>query len=115
MKPITPAFTMVNSEAPIKMGPGWYRLANVPIYIWIIATVTVTGSLINPDGSVTDLNGTVMSLSNFPICDGTMGEYYNIGSENGDLYFSPNVTVTEVTVTYAYHTPVCEEWVLSAV
>jgi hypothetical protein len=96
--------TAVNSEVPLQVGVNWYRLSNVPIAPWITATVTVTGSQVNPDGSVTALNGTVMSTSDMPMVDYTMGQYYNINSVTGDLYFSNNIIVNAVTVSYSFET-----------
>jgi hypothetical protein len=97
--------TAVVNEVPTVIVPGqWYRLANKPIAPWIPATVTVTGQQVAPDGTVTILNNSNMSQSDMPFVDYTMGQYYNLNPVTGDLYFSSNVTVTSVTVSYSYET-----------
>jgi len=97
--------TSVTGEVPATVVAGQqYRLGNKPIAPWLQINVYVTGSLTNPDGSVTTLNNTLMSTANLPFVDYTLGQYYNINPVTGDLFFSSNVTVTSVSVDYSYET-----------
>lgn len=97
--------TSVTGETPTTITAGSvYALGNKPIAPWANIDVIVTGTLTNPDGTVTVLNNTTMSKADLPFVDYTMGTYYNINPITGYLYFSGNVTVSSVTVNYSYET-----------
>lgn len=97
--------TDVTNETPATITSGsWYRLANKPIAPWKSIVVTVTGTLVAPDGTVTTLTSTPLSTADMPFVDYTMGQYYNVNPVTGDLYFASNVTVNSVTVSYSYET-----------
>lgn len=96
--------TAVTNEAPTAVSTNLYRLANYPVAPWKEITVTVTGTMVNPDGSTTTLTASKMSLASVPYVDYTRGQYYTIDALNGYLRFTSNVTVTSVTVSYSYET-----------
>ena len=97
--------TAVTTETPSTVTAGSvYCLANKPVAPWVNIDVIVTGSLIAPDGTSTTLTSTTMSKADLPFVDYTMGTYYNINPITGYLYFSSNVTVSSVTVSYSYET-----------
>lgn len=97
--------TDVTNETPSTVTAGsWYRLANKPIAPWKPIVVTVTGSLVAPDGTVTSLSSTDLSTADLPFVDYTLGQYYNVNPVTGDLFFSSNVTVSSVVVDYSYET-----------
>lgn len=94
--------TAVSAEVPSLISAGVYRLANYPVIPNKPITVTVTGTLINPDGTTTTLNATDMSIAPLPYSDYTRGMYYTIDQVTGYLRFASNVNVTSVTVSYYY-------------
>jgi hypothetical protein len=98
--------TDVTTETPTTKDAsiGWYRLANAPVAAWKNASVYVTGTLTNLDGSQTTLTATELSTSGLPFLDYSMGTYYNINVVTGDLYISTNISVSSVTVSYSYET-----------
>lgn len=96
--------TAVTSEIPQTISTNWYRLGNAPMAPWLTATVTITGTITNLDGSQTVVNGTPLALAGLPFVDYTLGEYYNINPVTGDIFINGNVSVTAITVSYSYET-----------
>jgi len=96
--------TSVSTETPAAVSTGVYRLAYYPVAAWKPITVTVTGSLVGRDGTVTTLTSTEMSAASLPYTDYTRGAWYTIDSLTGYLRFPSNVTVSSVTVSYYYET-----------
>jgi hypothetical protein len=95
-------FTTVSNEV-VSISSNVGTLANSPIDPTKAITVVVTGTLRNPDGTTTTLNGTTMSLADDMFFnDYSQGQYYDLDWLSGTLTFSSNVTVTACTVSYSY-------------
>jgi hypothetical protein len=77
-------------------------LAHTPIVPFRPITVSVTGTIENPDGTSTTQTG-VMALSDTLFFnDQSQGQYFDIDILTGKIRFSANVTVTTCKVDYQY-------------
>lgn len=100
----TPTTSVTNEEVTITAGAG--TIANTPIIPFKPITVTVTGTLVDPNtGTSTTLTGTDLSLAEGDFFnDYTQGQYYDINFLTGAITFSSNLTVTVCHVDYYYET-----------
>jgi hypothetical protein len=99
---INPVTAVTQEAVTITSNAG--TLAQVPVIPFKAITVSVTGSIQNPDGTTTTVAGPMDLLDTLFFNDYTQGKYYDIDFLNGTLTFQSNVSVTTCKVDYYYET-----------
>jgi len=97
----------VSNETPATVVAGsQYRLLHRPVAFWKPIKVEIQGSYINENGDTVSSGAgwMEMPLGNEWVANWSIGKYHSIDPWTGMLYFSANVTVTAVRVSYSYET-----------
>lgn len=77
-------------------------LAHSPVVPFRPISVSVTGSVLNPDGTTTTLAGVLGLADTQFFNDQSQGQYYDIDILTGIIRFAANVTVTNCKIDYQY-------------
>lgn len=97
----------VTNETPATVVAGsQYRFLRRPIAFWKPIKVEIQGSYLTEDGQTVSSGAgwLEMPLGTEWVANWSIGKYHSIDPWTGMLYFSSNVTVTDVRVSYSYET-----------
>lgn len=99
---VTPQTSVTDENVTLSSNSG--TLANNPVVPYKPVTVSVTGTITNPDGTTTTIAGAMSLADSLFFNDQTQGQYYDIDFLTGVITFASNVSATSVKVSYYYET-----------